>query len=316
MRARIDLAQCPTPVERLERLSRREGIDLWVKRDDLTGLGLSGNKVRKLEFLLAEAVEQGVDTVITTGGLQSNHCRATAVACRRLGLHPVLLLRGERPDVADANLLLDQLLGADVHTCSADEYTHHRDERMARIAAQLRDQGKHPMIIPEGGSNALGTQGYIRAAQELSEQVDAPFDAIVVAVGSGGTLAGLALGPDNGPLIGMAVCDDAAYFTDRVQGYVEQAQALGLGVSPSERPDWRVVDAYKGPAYAVAQPELWPVIADVAQTEGLFLDPVYTGKAMLGLLTEVREARLGGRILFWHTGGAFGLFGRGTELPR
>ncbi|MEZ4242111.1 MAG: pyridoxal-phosphate dependent enzyme, partial [Myxococcota bacterium] len=158
--ARLRLARAPTPLERLERLSAETGLDLWVKRDDLTGLGLSGNKVRKLEFLLADAVRGGADTVITTGGVQSNHARATAVACRRLGLRPVLLLRGEPPAVPDANLLLDQLLGAELHWCTPDEYRTSRNQRMDALAEAARARGERPYVVPEGGSNGLGALGY------------------------------------------------------------------------------------------------------------------------------------------------------------
>ena len=180
MTERLALARLPTPVQHLSRLSEREGVDLWVKRDDLTGLGLSGNKVRKLEYLLAGAAAAGVDTVITTGGLQSNHCRATAVACRQLGMQPVLLLRGVAPVVADGNALLDQLLGAQCHYCTPEQYRDERDARMEQLADAVRARGGTPLVIPEGGSNAVGSRGYIRAAAELASQVSEPFDAIVV----------------------------------------------------------------------------------------------------------------------------------------
>ncbi len=312
MSDRLILAHLPTPVHCLPRLSEWLGTEVWVKRDDLTGFGLSGNKVRKLDWLLADAQRKGADTVITTGGLQSNHCRATAVACRQLGMQPVLLLRGEAPSVADSNLLLDQLLAAELHYCTAEEYSLHRDTRMLAIAEQVRQRGGIPYIIPEGGSNAIGSHGYVAAGRELLSQQPNGFDACCLAVGSGGTLAGLALGPDIGQTIGFAVCDDATFFTAKVHDIAAEAERCGF--EWTLRDNWHVNDAYRGEAYGVAGPEVWDIMATVARLEGLFLDPVYTGKAMLGLVQEARAGRLSGRVLFWHTGGGFGLFGRGHEV--
>ena len=291
-----ELARLPTPEQPLRRLSVEVGAELWVKRDDLTGFGLSGNKVRKLDRLLGEALEQGADTVITCGGLQSNHCRATAIACRQLGLEPVLLLRGlAESQRTRANLLLDRLMGATLHSCTADEYRHARNERMHELADALRAKGKRPYIVPEGGSNLLGALAFRDAAQELTQA----YDRIVVAVGSGGTLAGLALAPVT-EVIGMAVCDDAAYFEARVRDIV--------GDTPLRARRWWVDDRYKGPAYGVATPEIWASIRRMARLEGLLLDPCYTGKALHGVLEECRRGAYPGRTLFWHTGGAFALF--------
>lgn len=311
----LALAQRPTPLHRLDRLSADLGLDLWVKRDDLTGFGLSGNKVRKLEFLLAEARSQGADTVITCGGLQSNHARATAVAARQLGLAPVLLLRGERPEVPDSNLLLDHLLGAEVHTCTPDDYRHRRTERMEALAEQVRARGGVPYVVPEGGSNGLGAMGFVRAAHEVAWQAPDGFDHVVVAVGSGGTLAGLALGPRLGHVHGVAVCDDRPYFVDAVERIAAEARSHGAGALPPAGTSWDVVEGYQGPAYAVATPAIWASVQRAARQEGLLLDPVYTGKAFHMLCCEAEAGRLSGRVLFWHTGGAFGLFGRGAELP-
>lgn len=308
----LSLARRPTPMEPLQRLSRSLGVELWVKRDDLTGFGLSGNKVRKLEYLLADALEQGADTVITTGGIQSNHARATAVAARRCGLRPLLLLRGEEPEVADGNLLLDRLLGAEVRWCSADDYRHRRDEIMAEWADEVRSAGASPYVVPEGGSNGLGALGFVAAAEEVLAQ-GPRFDAVFVAVGSGGTLAGLALGPDIGRLHGVAVCDDRATFVHIVEGIGAEAERWGLSLPPPGA-RWDVLEGYQGPGYGIATPAVWRDIERMARQEGLLLDPVYTGKAWHALCAEVAAQRVGGRVLFWHTGGTFGMFGRGHEL--
>jgi D-cysteine desulfhydrase len=312
---RLALAQLPTPIEHLPRWSERLGVDVYVKRDDLTGFELSGNKVRKLELLLAEARHRGAEVVLTCGGLQSNHCRATAAACRRLGLHPVLLLRGDPSEEPDSNLLLARLYGSEVHGCTADEYRNERTERLEALADSWRRRGREAFVIPEGGSNGLGAIAYARAAQELVDQGAPRFDHVVVAVGSGGTLAGLALGPDIGPLRGVAVCDDRAWFVERVRSIAEEARELGWGPLPPEGERWEIVEGYQGSGYAIADASVWDTIATVARLEGLLLDPVYTGKAMHALACEARAGRWKGRILFWHTGGGFGLFGRGVEVP-
>lgn len=281
---------------------------------------MSGNKVRKLEFLLAGAVERGVDTVITTGGAQSNHARATAVAARRLGLAPILLLRGSPPEPPDGNLLLDHLLGARIEWCSPEVYRDSRGERMAELAAEVAGAGGRALVIPEGGSTGLGAMGFVQAASEVLTQAEGAlddfdgFDGIVLPVGSGGTLAGLALGPELGPLLGVAVCDDQQTFSAIVRRIAAEALALGAAPLPREGERWRIVEGYQGPGYGLATPEIWRTIQEVARLEGLLLDPSYTGKAMHALVEEIGAGRWGGRLLFWHTGGGFGLFGRGGEL--
>lgn len=305
----MKLARLPTPLEPMRRFSEWLGADVWIKRDDLTGLELSGNKVRKLDLLLADAHAEGADTIITCGGLQSNHCRATAAACRRLGLRPVLLLRGDVDALPESNHLLDVLYGADLHACTPAEYSLQRDAIMAVLCGWHEGHGHRPYVIPEGGSNAIGSWAYAMAIEELGEE---RFDGVYVAVGSGGTLAGLAMGRDVGAVTGVAVCDDTSYFEQKVTSIAAEA-----GRPVHDR--WQVLDSYKGPAYGVADEATWEAIRVVARTEGILLDPVYTGKAMAALIGEVRAGRAGGRLLFWHTGGAFGLFGRGPEvaaLPR
>ena len=311
---RLSLARIPTPIHRLDRLSEHVGAEVWIKRDDLTGFGLSGNKVRKLEMLMHQAQAMQATDILTTGGLQSNHCRATAVASRQLGMQPHLLLRGELPPVADSNLLLDQLLGASIRTCTADDYRHARNELLHQWAEELRGRGRTPFVIPEGGSNAVGSAAYVHAAAEVKGPDYPAFDHIIVAVGSGGTLAGLAHGDLAGFVHGVAVCDDAPTFEGRVHDITHEPEWEFGRRSPGD--GWEVTEGFQGPAYAVATPQNWDVIRTVARLEGLFLDPVYTGKAMTAVFDETSAGRWGGRILFWHTGGAFGLFGRGEELTR
>lgn len=301
----LSLAQLPTPTQYLSRLSARLGAEVWIKRDDLTGFGLSGNKVRKLELLLNDALERGCHSVVTCGGIQSNHCRATALAARQLGLEPILLLRGAAPAIPEANLLLDHLLGAEIHFCNADDYRWKRDQLMQEIARP------DSYIIPEGGSNGLGALAFARASAEVKE---GPFDAVICAVGTGGTLTGLALGAELGPIMGIAVCEDRTAFRQRVDQIAADATNFGLGTLPPIGQGWDIIEGYQGPAYAIATPEIWDTIRLLARLEGVLLDPVYTGKAMHALVTEVQKGNWGQRLLFWHTGGAFGLFGRGKEV--
>ena len=316
----LDLDHRGTPLRRLARPSARLGVELWVKRDDRTGFGLSGNKVRKLAWLLAEAEAEGATTVLTTGGIQSNHCRATAIAARQLGLRPVLLLRGSPPQPAalDGNLLLDAVLGAEVRWCSDAEYAH-RDQLLAEMAAACRAAGERPYVVPEGGSNALGSLGFVEAARELRDQAAAAgvsFDSVWCGVGSGGTLAGLAIGLPDTRVVGVAVCDDRATFRARVQAIAADAAAWGHRLATPGPETWDVRDGHQGRGYALATPSELRTQARFARETGILLDPVYTGKAWCALEHAIAHdpAAVGRRALFWHTGGAFGLFGRGAEL--
>ena len=321
---RVSLAVTPTPVEALATLSKRMGVELLVKRDDLTGAALTGNKVRKLEFLLAEAQREKADTVVTCGGVQSNHCRATAVAARRLGMDSVLLLRTADPDnpppVTDGgNLLLDRLVGADVRFISPADYAD-RKAHFARVAAEMKGRGKKAYLIPEGGSNALGAWGYVRCVEELSRTLAPGKATLVYAAGSGGTGAGLILGVKLLKLpwrvVGINVCDDRDYFVREIGHIVEEAIRIGdLGVAFS-RDEIEIIDGYVGEGYAKSRPVELALIRDVARAEALILDPVYTGKAFYGMTKEVAKKRdvLGERIVFIHTGGIFGLFPKAAEL--
>jgi len=314
----LDLARLPTPLERLDRPSARLGVDIWVKRDDLTGLALSGNKVRKLAWLLADARSRGATTVITTGGIQSNHCRATAACAARLGLRCVLLLRGAPPQGAelDGNLLLDAVFGAEVRWCTPEGYRD-RDAKMGAIAAELAAAGEVPYGVPEGGSNGLGAAAFAAAGQELADQAaDAgvSFEAVLCGVGSGGTLAGLAMAGLDARVLGVAVCDDAATFRRRVGEIGAQAEAHGLTLPAWGPQTWDVLEGFQGPGYARTTPDALRAQVALARETGLLLDPVYTGKTWLALEALIARGALTGPVLFWHTGGAFGLFGRGGEI--
>jgi D-cysteine desulfhydrase len=283
----------------------------------LTGCLLTGNKVRKLELVLARAQQQGCDTLITCGGLQSNHCRATALLGAQLGMKVCLILRGEPTAAADGNYLLSQLAGAEIGCYRAAEYKTHLDELLESKAAEYRTRGHKPWIIPTGASDATSIWGYIAASQELDADCRhhglAP-DWVISATGSGGTLAGLHFGhhfysPRVG-VLGMAVCDDAEHFRLKVaRDIAAMCEAYGI-TQPSDLGKAELIDDYVGAGYAQASREVYDTIALLARTEGLVLDPVYTGKAFYGMLEEIKAGRFAGcsDIVFVHTGGVFGLF--------
>ncbi|MGE0191994.1 MAG: 1-aminocyclopropane-1-carboxylate deaminase/D-cysteine desulfhydrase [Planctomycetota bacterium] len=314
----LPLALVPTPLEPYPRLGDPVGIDLHVKRDDLTGAALSGNKVRKLGYLLAEAEAQGADMVLTCGAVTSNHARATAVAAASRGLACRLLLRGREPARVNGNLLIDRLVGADVTFIGRSAWRR-RNELLAEMAEDVRAAGGRPYVIPEGGSNAVGSLGYVDAARELLDQAEAmglDVRHVVHATGSGGTTAGLAwgfarLGRSDIDVAGIAVCDDADYFDRVVRRILDEAAQRGLATAAEvANARWRIVDTWKGIGYAKTTPEEIAAHREVASLTGLIVDPVYTGKALRGLLGEAREGRLGreGATVFLHTGGLFGWF--------
>ena len=312
----IPLALLPTKIERLPRLSSLSGADLLIKRDDLTGCLTSGNKIRKLEFVLADALQKKSDTLVTCGGIQSNHARAATAVASRFGLESVLFLKGGPHPTPEGNLWLDMLLGATVHHISEEEYAR-VDGLMESEAVRLRRMGKRPYVIPEGASNWLGAMGYVRAAEEIRNQLDASgltVDRIVFPCGSGGTYAGLLLGKKLfglGPrLTAINVCQSAEHFVRKIDDICsETARRLGLDLSfgPDEI---EVMDGYVREGYAKNDPEIAQLIAKTARTEGIILDPVYTGKAMYGLLDLISRSVISKkeRILFLHTGGIFSIF--------
>jgi D-cysteine desulfhydrase len=310
----LKLANLPTPVERMRAVPELSDLpNVYIKRDDLTGSALSGNKVRKLEFALAEAAAADARAVVTCGGIQSNHARATAV----------LVLRGAAPDESDGNVLLDRLAGAEIRFITQDEWPG-VNELMAGIADELGAAGEKAYVIPEGASYPPGVFGYIKAAQEIAEAEKAlgiDFDTIVSAVGSGGTSAGLIYGKRifglKARVLGVNVLDTPEYFAQRIAGiseaFIEKYEKRYRGASwfkPILPGEVEIAGGYDGPAYAVPTAEGIDLIRTCARRLGLFLDPAYTGKAMLGLAGEATKGRWrkSDNVLFIHTGGIFSLF--------
>lgn len=295
---RLKLARRPTPLEPFPLDGERTVL---IKRDDLTGVGLSGNKVRKLDYLLAEA--QGVRRVVTCGGVNSNHARATAIACAQLGLKCRLVLRGEDRRPPTGNLLLSRYVGADVRFISPDEWKN-VDAIMAEEA------GEDAYVIPEGGSNGLGCLGYVDAAVEILDVLGTRLSRVVHAVGSGGTTAGLALGMararrDDVEVLGVCVCDDAAYFDRRIRTILDDALSRGLATEAEVKAArWRIEENFVGPGYAQTDETAIVELRGLAR-RGLILDPVYSGKAFLALSTL---PGVEGDTVFIHTGGIFELF--------
>ena len=300
---RIRIANLPTRISKLEKLSREYGKNIYVKRDDMTGTEISGNKVRKLEYILAEAQDKGIDTLITAGGIQSNHARATAAVCAMYGLGCHLVLRG-RPSEIEGNFWMDYMLGAEIHVI---EPALSREEYMEGLSEKLVSEGKRPMIIPVGASNATGSLGYEEAFYEIQEQekeLGVKFDAIAVSVGSGGTYAGLLAGKikaGSGIRIqGYAVDSDSRTFEEEVGKILADMGMEKTG-------EIHINDSYKGTGYALSQDEELKFYKKVAKEEGIILDPCYTGKAFYGMVNELRgELKDCNNILFIHTGGLYG----------
>lgn len=318
--ARASLAHLPTRIEPMKRLTAHlNGPQLSIKRDDQTGLALGGNKTRKLEFLLADALARGDDHLITTGAAQSNHCRQTAAAAASQGLGCTLVLRGEMPEVVTGNLLLDQLLGSEL--CWAGDRP--RELVMEEQAEVLKAAGRRPYIVPLGGSNVIGACGYVLAMGELMQQLATTgetFDVIIVASSSGGTQAGLVLGAHvygfKGRVVGVSIDHPAAELKAQVTELAEAtAEYLDLG-RLSLAGGVEVNDDYLGDGYGILGDNERRAIILVARLEGIALDPVYTGRAMGGLLDMIDRGSFQSdqRVLFWHTGGTPALFAYGDDL--
>lgn len=325
---RLNLAQTPTPFYALDRFRSHlqkysDSVPrLWIKRDDLSGCLTSGNKVRKLEFLLAEARQKGCTTLITSGGVQSNHCRAVAVLGAQLGFHVHLLLRLDRDPEPVGNLFLDQLMGAEINLYSPREFKR-LDQLFEYWQEHYAEQEISSYSIPTGGSNGTGLWGYISAAEELQrdftrEQIKPTT--LIHATGSGGTQAGLTLGcrmlDMDVRILGYAVCDDAQYFHNKVledilewrDKFAQQVDTDLLSINTNAN--------YIGPGYGVAEPVIFETIKTLAQIEGIVLDPVYTGKAFFGMIEDIKQGQYSSDqdIVFLHTGGLFGLLAQQQSL--
>jgi len=322
---RLSLARLPTPLQRMDRLSDAwGGPTIWAKRDDLTGFEVSGNKIRKLEFHLAAAKAAGADTLVTCGAIQSNHCRATALAAAPLGLATIVLLRtsdGMPPARSEANHLLMEIAGADIRYVSPDQYAG-RDALMAEVADEVRASGGTPWVIAEGASDALGMWGFAAAMEELAGQLDGlpPMAAIWHAASSGGTTAGMAWGADRlgmeAAVVGCCIGESADAVMDRTEKiWAEAAEASGEA-APSEPPV--LIDDYVGLGYGLATPDELAIQAEATRLTGMLLDPTYTGKALVGLRREIDAGRYvpGEHLIFWHTGGGFAAFVEGFQVVR
>ncbi|WP_285409971.1 D-cysteine desulfhydrase family protein [Variovorax sp. efr-133-TYG-130] len=318
------LGEYPTPLQELKRLSSRlGGARLWVKRDDLTGLAFGGSKTRSLGTLFGRALADGADTVITCGPTTSNHVRLTAAAASRLGLNVVLVLR--RPSGApvplQGNMLLNHVLGARLVYADVDSLAE-LEPAMERVARELKDQGAKPFIIPGGGYSPVGALGYVGLVQELvqqSEDAGIGIDAMVFASGSGCIQSGLLLGGMVSgarlPVIGLTINRSVAELRPRILHDVEAAARLiGLDATLAEE-EVRVLDDYIGAGYAIPSDAGMAAIDLLARTEGLLLDPCYTGKSMAGAMDlAVRHFKPGQNIVFIHTGGTPGVFSYAEQL--
>ena len=311
----ISIANLPTKIEKLERLSKELNKNIYIKRDDQTGTEISGNKIRKLEFAVKEALDNGCDYLITCGGIQSNHARATAAVAAKLGMGSYLVLRGNQESDVEGNYFLDKILGANIKFVTPEEYRENRMNIMENIKEELAKEGHKAYILPEGASNGIGSFGYYKAMEEILEQekeLSLKFDAIVVTVGSGGTYAGLYyanhIKNNDSTIYGINICDDDEHFKTLVQGLFKDMDKYSGEKINIDREDIDIIHGYPGEGYAISRPEEIEFIHKFAKLEGIILDPVYTGKAMYGFVEEVKKGKFDKHknILFIHTGGIFG----------
>lgn len=335
---KLNLAHLPTPIRLLEKLSLKasvnENVKIYVKRDDLTHGPAAGNKIRKLEYFFAEAIRKKTRVVVTCGGIQSNHARATAIMAKELGLECILLLKAPAvlPDCWEGNVLLDHLCGAQVRLIPQNEYENIQKVYLDVAEPYRVRDGVMPLFIPVGGSNEIGAMGYLSAYEEILSQcgkngLPDHFDSIVVANGSGGTQGGLILGRNlhghesKTEIFGFNVADTASkLYEDTKKVLISAIQKHHIPIS-FMADEIKVIDGYVGPGYAQADEPLYRMIVDIARAEGIFLDPVYTGKAMQGLLGELKKNKetakqFGKNILFIHTGGFPSLFAHQENLSR
>ena len=320
---RYHLAEFPTPIHHLKSFSKTcGGPAIFMKRDDVTSLGMGGNKTRKLEFLIGEAIEQDKDTLVTAGGLQSNHCRLTAAAARKAGLSCHLVLNGQQPEKPNGNLLLDELFGSVIHYCDRRD----RDTKLHLVAEDLAATGRKPYVIPVGGSNSTGSVGYVNAMLELATQLKAmqlKLDAIVFATSSGGTQTGLALGANiinfTGQVLGISIdqtkAGDEPFPPILSELAGRTAQRIGIPIKLKAE-DFSLNCDYLGAGYAIPGDLEFNAINELARCEGILLGPVYTARAMGGLIDLIQKGYFtkDQTVLFWHTGGTPELFAWANQL--
>jgi D-cysteine desulfhydrase family pyridoxal phosphate-dependent enzyme len=320
---KFNLGFFPTPLHELKNLSEKySGYKIYIKRDDCTGLASGGNKTRKLEYLIRDAMDKGSDTVITAGAQQSNHCRQTAAACSRAKLKCHLLLGGNEPEHYNGNLLLSKILGATIHFTGDNR----KGEDIEILAKDLKSRGLIPYVIPYGGSNIIGAHGFIEGVKELQEQLGARklnIDYIFFASSSGGTHAGLALGKHiynlEAKLMPVSIDKDEAYgqkLDNAVLNLVNQGKAFyNIGKSFTIE-DFKLIEEYSEAGYGVITNNEKDAITELAEKEGILVDPVYTGRAFYGMLDHLRRKLLKpeSNVLFWHTGGLPATFYYGDQL--
>lgn len=315
MPARAILGTWPTPLEAAPRLADALGLgrdDLWIKRDDLTGLGGGGNKVRKLEWICGAAVNRGADTLVTCGARQSNHARLTAAAGARMGLDVVLVLAGADDGTGGGNLALDGLLGARV--LWAGDIAHEELESIALdLIERLQRRGARPELVPYGGSSAVGAQGYVECGHELLAQAP-DLSTVVTAVGSGGTMAGLVQALGAGRVLGV----DCGALREPAAAVADLVVELGGPSRRADREALRIRGDHVGAGYAELSDPVVAAMEMAARTEGLILDPIYTGRAMAGLISAVEDGEIaaGVQTIFLHSGGLPGLFGHPDAVRR
>jgi len=311
---KIQLGHYPTPFAKLENISAETGVNLYIKRDDLCGVLFGGNKVRKLEYLLADAKAKGVDVILTAGGAQSNHAALTAACCKKLGITPILLLKKRGVTEARGNQLLEKFMDTDVRFFDTDSYADVYAEG-GRIMEDLRKKGKNPALIPVGGSVPLGALGYLDAAGEIDAQAKTiipggKIDHIICCSGSGGTHAGLVLGAKSRGITvtGIVVSVEEDFQNEIFRLAQETAKIAGLDVTITA--DDIILKEYIGPGYAKPSEEGKAAIELMARKEGIFLDPVYTGKTFAGFLDLRKKGyfKTGENVVFVHTGGGPALF--------
>ncbi len=310
-----------TPIYFLKRLSEKygNGSKIYIKRDDYTGIEISGNKIRKLEFLIGDAVKKGYNTILTYGGIQSNHCRATAAVCARFGLKCRLILRSYTPEKPfDGNLLLDKLFGAEIDFIPKEQFLLNQEKIINEIIKDEESKGNKVYYFPVGGSVPIGCWGYVGCFEEIiaqSKEMDINFNHIFCALGSGGTQGGLVLGRElfsrkEINIHGINVCDSVDYFKAEITKLLNDTKKMfNLDIDVSKIP-LDIHGNYIGEGYAIAYKEELDIINEAAKLEGFILDPVYTGKAFYGMLDQIKNGKIkrGENILFIHTGGIFGIF--------